>query len=150
GGAAVDRTGELFSAIEAGDPAAPAALLAASPGLAAARHAEGGSAPLFGLYRRRRDLLPPLLAAPPPPDLLEAAALDRTERVQELLAADPALARVRSTDGFTALHYLAFFGADLQIASLLLDHGAEVNAVAQNPMQVTPLHSAVAGRNDAL
>ena len=31
-------------------------------------------------------------------------------RSRELLAAEPALANARSADGFTALHYPAFFG----------------------------------------
>jgi hypothetical protein len=48
-------------------------------------------------------------------------------RVQALLAARPALARVRDADGATALHHAAFHGHRALVA-LLVAHGAEVNA----------------------
>ncbi len=63
--------------------------------------------------------------------------------MRELLAADPELAALRSSDGFTALHYAAFFGTP-EAAAALLEAGADPGAVAANPMQVQPLHSAAA------
>jgi uncharacterized protein len=52
----------------------------------------------------------------------------------------------RSSDGFTALHYAAFF-ADGPTVEVLLAAGADPAAVAENPMRVQPLHSAAASRN---
>ena len=51
-----------------------------------------------------------------------------------------------STDGFTALHFAAFFGK-VEAARTLLDAGAVVNAYSVNELQVQPLHSAAAGRH---
>jgi ankyrin repeat protein len=76
-------------------------------------------------------------------DINEAAALGRIKRVRELLAADRTLATGRSSDGFTALHYAAFFGT-AEAAAVLLEHGADPTAVAENEMRVQPLHSAAA------
>jgi ankyrin repeat protein len=65
--------------------------------------------------------------------------------VQELVDGDAALTLAFSPDGFTALHLTAFFGHP-DIARLLVERGADTNAVARNPMQVMPLHSAAAAR----
>jgi ankyrin repeat protein len=71
-------------------------------------------------------------------------------RLRDLLAADPALLRARSDDDFAALHYAAFFdGPDT--ARLLLEHGADVNAFADNELGVHPINSAAAaGRRDVV
>ena len=55
----------------------------------------------------------------------------------------PGAAADWSPDGFTALHLAAFFGRET-VAATLLEHGADVNAVARNPLRVQPLHSAAA------
>jgi ankyrin repeat protein len=83
------------------------------------------------------------LAANAELDIHEAASLGRAERVRELLEADAGLATSRSHDGFTPLHYAAFFGT-AEAAAALLEHGADPGAVAQNEMRVQPLHSAAA------
>jgi ankyrin repeat protein len=76
-------------------------------------------------------------------DVFEAAALGEVERLRELLAADPTLAQGRSDDDFTALHYAAFFdGPDA--VRVLVEHGADVNAFADNDLGVHPLNSAAA------
>ena len=81
-------------------------------------------------------------------DVFEAASLGDVARLAELLAGDPALASARSDDDFTALHYAAFFDGPAA-ARLLLEHGAEVNAFADNELGVHPLNSAAAaGRRD--
>jgi len=76
-------------------------------------------------------------------DVFEAASLGRAERLRELLAADPALALARSDDDFTALHYAAFFDGP-ETALVLVEHGADVNAFADNELGVHPLNSAAA------
>jgi ankyrin repeat protein len=81
-------------------------------------------------------------------DVFEAASLGDVARLGELLAADPALATARSGDDFTALHYAAFFDV-ADGARVLLEHGADVNAFADNELGVHPLNSAAAaGRRD--
>jgi uncharacterized protein len=76
-------------------------------------------------------------------DVHEAASLGRSDRLRELLAGDPSLASSRTADGFTALHFAAFFGTS-EAAAVLLEHGADPGAVAENDMRVQPLHSAAA------
>jgi uncharacterized protein len=89
-----------------------------------------------------------LLGAEPELDVFEAAAVGRTERVAELLEADPALASAWAEDGFTPLHLAAFFSHP-ETARLLLERGAPVDAVARNDaIAVTPLQSAVTAAND--
>jgi ankyrin repeat protein len=70
--------------------------------------------------------------------------------MEELLDGEPGLARQWSSDGFTPLHYAAFFGQE-DAARILLERGAEVEVVARNEsIRVTPLHSAAAGSHAAI
>jgi uncharacterized protein len=94
---------------------------------------------LYGGDRARAEEL----AAGAELDIDEASSLGRAERVRELLQSDPALATRRTSDGFTPLHYAAFFGT-AEVATLLLERGADPGAVADNEMRVQPLHSAAA------
>jgi ankyrin repeat protein len=135
----------VIAAVQAGDAERLRTLLAANASWAA-RDANGVSAIMHALYLRREDLLSLLLATAPALDIFEAAGTGRIERVEELLRSDPAIISQWSADGFTALHFACFFGRE-EVAGLLLRHGADAAAVARNPMQVTPLHSASAGRN---
>jgi ankyrin repeat protein len=76
-------------------------------------------------------------------DVFEAAALGEVERLRNLLTTDPALAMARTADDFTALHYAAFFDG-AAATRLLVEHGSDVNAFADNELGVHPLNSAVA------
>ena len=87
-----------------------------------------------------------LLAAAPVLDVFDAAALGRLDRLAELIATDPGEANVWSADGFTPVGLAAFFGHP-DAVELLLAHGADVHAVARNPMRVQPLHAATAARS---
>jgi uncharacterized protein len=78
--------------------------------------------------------------------VFEAAALGRLDRLGQLLADDPGLARSRTPDGFTALHLAAFFGPAGAV-EILLEAGADPHAVAENPIKVQALHSAAAVGN---
>ncbi len=135
---------ELLTAIGAGDAATVAALIRADPSLAQARDDAGVSVLMLARYRWDDDLVAAIRAAGAPLDVFEAASLREADRLAELLAADAGLARAWSADGFTALHDAAFFGGEA-VARLLLDAGADTDAVSRNPMEVRPLHSAVAG-----
>jgi ankyrin repeat protein len=139
-------TDQLFGAIDTDDAALVAQLLSTDPSLAGSRDAQGVSALMRARYRGPGAVLEGLLAADPALDVHDAAALGRVERLGELLAADPTLARSRSADGFPPLHLAAFFG-ETDAATLLLDAGAEVDARATGWMTGTALHSASAGRH---
>jgi ankyrin repeat protein len=135
----------VFELIEAGDEDGLSSALDDDPELAGARNADGLSPVRFALYNGKADLVEPILAANPPLDVFDAAAVGRTRGLEELLDAEHELARTWSGDGFTALHLAAFFGQE-DAAALLVERGADVNAVARNPeLVVTPLHSAAAG-----
>ena len=137
----------IFDAIGAGDVELVRSLLRADPGLAARRcPASGVSAVLSARYRHRSDLVEAVLEAQPELDVFDAAGLGDVDRLRQLIDEDPAATGAWSTDGFTPLHLAAFFAQPAAVA-LLLEQGADVGAVARNPMQVQPLHSAVAGRD---
>ncbi|MGH3012324.1 MAG: ankyrin repeat domain-containing protein [Gaiellaceae bacterium] len=101
---------------------------------------------LAAVYRGDQARVEQLLAEEPALDVFEAAAVGRTERVRELLDAEPGLVTAWTEDGFTALHLAAYFRHP-EAARLLVARGAVVNVVARNDeLQVTPLQSAAAAR----
>jgi ankyrin repeat protein len=138
---------DLIDAIDGDDAERLEAILAESPALAAARDDEDVSAVLHALYHGRPLLARLVAAALPQLDIFEAAALGRADRVRELLAVDPGLARARSADGFTALHLPAFFGGTgtAEAARRLIAAGADVSTRSDNSFWVLPLHSASSG-----
>jgi ankyrin repeat protein len=136
---------DLIAAVRAGDEPQVRRLVASDPALAAVRDEQGVSAVLVALYHGHAPVAVALRQALDALDVFEAAALGEREALLANLAADPGAARAFSSDGFTALHLAAFFGQP-EAAALLLEHGADPGAVARNPMQVQPLHSAAAAR----
>jgi uncharacterized protein len=119
--------------------------------MSAGAHDGGGvGAVMDALYQGRRERAEQLAAELPRLDIFEASALARAARVCDLLLEDPSLARSLSPDGFTALHYPAFFGGAeaAEIAQALIEAGADVNARSANDFDVLPLHSACAGNHD--
>jgi len=141
---------DLFhEAIEKGDAARLAELLATDPSLAGARDSNRVSPVMKALYHRHPELVPALVAVAPPLDVFEAAATGDLERLGTLLAADPSLAKARSADGGTALHFAAFF-AQPECARRLLATGADPSVHATGFGGVAPLHSAVASRSHAI
>jgi ankyrin repeat protein len=140
---------EIFGAIQTGDAAKVGELLRAEPALAGARNDRGDSALLAAAYLGRRDILDSLLAAGVEPTLWEAAAIGLKERVAELLRRDPSSVASFSHDGWTALHLAAFFGHH-DLAALLIERGADVNARSKSETfarENTPLHAAAANRH---
>jgi ankyrin repeat protein len=134
----------LFAAIHDGDREALHRALAADPAALQTRNAQGISAVLYALYRGQAEIAKEIMDARPALDVFDAAGVGDTHRLGELLDSDPALVKTYASDGFTALHLAVFFGRH-EAARLLLERGADVNAVARNEMRVMPLHSAVAG-----
>lgn len=140
---------DVIEAIESGNAERLKELLAEDRALGAARDASGVSALMQALYRQRKDMVELLRRARPDLDIFEAASLGRADLVEEMVERDPRLANARSGDGFTPLHFAAFFGEE-SVARVLLERHADAGAVANNPMQVQPLHSAAAARNLAI
>ena len=145
----MDGKQAVIAAIQAGDAEQLKTLLAGDRSLAGARDAGGVSALMHALYRQRKDMVDALRGAGVEYDIFEAASQGRSDLVAEMVERDPRLAFARSGDGFTALHFAAFFGQE-SVARVLLEHHADAGAVADNPMKVMPLHSAAAGRNLAI
>jgi ankyrin repeat protein len=139
-------TGDLIDAVTAGDTARVREILAEDPSLVAARDDAGVSALLLARYRFDRETTDALLAADPELDVFEAAALGYVDRLRERLLESDDAAAAFSPDGFTALHLAAFFGK-AEVARLLLEHGAAVDAYTRNPFANQPLHAAAAGRH---
>jgi uncharacterized protein len=136
----------LFDAIAAGNVDQVQAIASANPESVAARNADGVSAVLWARYHNRPEVVAAVLAADPPLDVFDAAALGRLDRLAEIVEADPEQANAWSSDGFTPVGLAAFFGQP-EAVRYLVERGADVHAVARNPMRVQPLHAATAARN---
>jgi uncharacterized protein YndB with AHSA1/START domain len=79
-------------------------------------------------------------------DVFDAAALGRTERLQELLDAAPELVERLSDDGFTPLH-LACFSGGPEAVRLLVERGAPLERLAEASFaRVRPLGTAAFAR----
>ena len=137
---------DLIAAVQADDASLVAALVDADSALANARDATGISGIMWSRYRGDRAVTDALLAVDPDLDVYEATSVGYADRLVDDLAADPSLATAFSADGFTALHFAAFFGKP-EAARILIDAGAEVNVYSTNELHVHPLHSAAAGRH---
>ena len=137
---------DLIDAVTADDAARVAELVAADPALASTRDRDGVSALMLSRYRFERATTEALLAVDPDLDVYEATALGYIDRLRERLLEDPALVRAFSPDGFTALHFAAFFGK-AEAARALLGAGAAVDVYSTNDLWVQPLHSAASGRH---
>lgn len=136
---------ELIVAVKAGEAERVEKLVSAEPELASTRDDDGVSVLMLSRYRSNRAVTDALLAADPDLDVFEAAALGYLDRLRERLDGDPARASALSPDGFTPLHFAAFF-AKPEAARILVEAGAPVDLVAANEMRVQPLQSAAAGR----
>ncbi len=137
------KTSDIFDVIANGDSGQLQQLFRSNRTVALSRNENGVSAMMTALYYGKADMFQLLRNQITEFDLFEAAALgDEQQVINNLKNLRPE--EIHSADGFTALHLAAFFNQKPS-ASLLVDAGADVNAVADNPSQVQPLHSAVAG-----
>src|SRR5919201_2837551 len=142
---AMASTQELFDAIENDDAARVTSILDADPPLARSRDDAGVSALMRAVYRSQPSLLDAFQGLTGELDVFEAAAFGDVERLREVLRADAGSEVSYSGDGFTALHFAAFFGHP-EAARLLLDAGAAVDAFGRGWMTGTALHSVVSRR----
>ncbi len=138
----MDATG-LIEAIRGGDSNAVRAAVADDPGLARSRDEGGVSVICLSVYFGRDEIARELARMRDDLDVFEASTLGDVDRVRELIASTPGLANAYSPDGFHPLGYACFFGRQ-RLFDLLLEADTDLDAPARNPMQVRPLHSAVA------
>jgi uncharacterized protein len=131
--------------VQAGNAEELARILDQNPAVSEARDANGISLIMHSLYRGRRNLAELIAAKKQPLDVFEATSLGHLDRLKECVR-DASTVKSFSKDGFTALHFACFFGQP-DAARLLIENGAPIDAVAANPMQVMPLHSAASARN---
>jgi len=81
-------------------------------------------------------------------DVFEAAALGEMVRLRELLDEDPSSANAFGADGFHPLGLASFFG-HADAARVLLEHGADVDALSRNEhIQTAAIHAAAASGAD--
>jgi uncharacterized protein len=146
----MENSRRCFELLQAGDANGLRQILEQDPAASEVCDATGVSLLMHSIYRGRRDLAELIASKKKALDIFEATALGRLDRVNECLrdfsATNSRSIDSRSKDGFTALHFACFFGQP-EAARLLLEHGAAVDAVAANPTQVMPLHSAASARN---
>ena len=136
----------FFEAIKKGDRAAVERALAADPALARAEE-DGVSAVLVATYHGKDELAQLLAKRKGDLTVFEAAAVGELAQVRAHVERDPSLVSAYSADGFFPLGLAAFFRRP-EVVEYLISKGADVRAVAKNPMQVTALHSAVADGGD--
>jgi ankyrin repeat protein len=102
---------------------------------------------LEALYRGDEERVDALLAGEPELNVFEAAALDRTDRLRELLEAEPGLANAYGDDGFQPLGLACFFG-HVEAACVLLERAADPNTLSRNEhVKTNALHAAAASEN---
>lgn len=139
----------LESAIQQNDIVQVQALLVQDPTLVNARAANGISMVMLAQYYGRAEIVALLVQHNAQIDLYDASAIGDAERAAGWLAMQPQLANTFSPDGFTPLGLAAFFG-HLEIVNILLMYHADPHIASNNPLRVTPLHSAVAGNHYAV
>src|SRR5262245_14894380 len=137
---APDIEQEFFDAIKQGNSDRVSELLKQKPELIKARTKNGTTPVMLAMFSRQRELAESL-ASGIEINIFEASALGRTERVRELLKKDPTLIKAFSPEGFTALHGNL---NHTDVVDLLIDSGADINAVSKNKFMATPLQSAIA------
>lgn len=133
---------ELLEAFDNRDLAAARRIARERPDLARTRDGDGVLPALHALYAGDGELGSELLPPDEELDVAEAAAFGRMERLDALLEADPAEVNAWSRDGFAPLS-LAIFGGQADAARVLIDEGADVEAMSRHPtIQVRPIHTA--------
>jgi ankyrin repeat protein len=98
---------------------------------------------LSAIYRGDREEAK-RLAAGRELSVFEASALGDTDRVRELVDADPSLVNAYGDDGFHPVGLASFFG-HVDTARLLYERGADANQIARNErIQTAAIHAAAA------
>lgn len=138
---------EFTDAIQQGDVLRVTALIESDPALLQSQ--EGPVTPLLlAIYYGKSDVARLLLERGAPVSFPEACALGDLALVQRMADEDPSVIQVRSADGYPPLG-LAIFFRHPDVARLLIERGADVNAPAENAQRVAPVHAAAAACDHA-
>lgn len=82
-------------------------------------------------------------------DLADAAQTGDTARLKALLDHNRSFASMPDEQGYTPLHYTAYFG-HVDAARYLLSIGADLTAITLDPLRSHPLHAAASSGNAAV
>jgi ankyrin repeat protein len=137
---------EILDAIRSGDAERVKQLISSNPALARERDDAGVSVIMQARYQRQLAIVDLLRESAGDLDVFEAAALGDATRLRLLLQQQPDVICTYSADGFTPLHFAAFF-SQAEAAEALLNNGADPNAVASNGSRLTVINSAAASGN---
>ncbi len=99
---------------------------------------------MAALYRGHREIVDVLVESIGSGGHLRGRRARTARRSPRRRSARPDAVNGVAYDGWTPLHLAAFFG-QTKAAELLLDAGANVQAVSANSLRNTPLHAATAG-----
>ena len=135
----------LVEVAKTGDVSKVRELLARVPVLAGQRLPNGETPLMAALYRGHHDVVQALLEHGAATDIFAAAATGRGGPLRVGLI-DGMDVNGLAYDGWTALHLAAFFG-HVDAARILLEAGADLQAVSGNSLRNTPLHAATAGKH---
>lgn len=155
----VDRAGRVTDAVEQARAITQAAqsglsqevqrLLETNPRLAGVVNDELLPLALDALYRGHHEIAATLADVADEMDIFTAAALGRLEQVQARVNEWPGYANLVAHDGFRPLQLACYFGRE-DVALWLMEHDADVDAVAQNEQMIRPIHAAAAKGNLAV
>ncbi|TPV42377.1 ankyrin repeat domain-containing protein [Bacillus dicomae] len=81
--------------------------------------------------------------------IVQAAISGNKEKVVEFIKTNPTAVKEFSEDGWTLLHLAAYFGQK-ELASFLLESGADIHIRAKNENENTPLQAAIANKQNEL
>ena len=137
---------KFFKAIQTGNKNTVERLLRETPDLILARDKSNLSPLMTAMYHHEIEIANLLLDRMLALTIYEAAATGKMVHLISNLACEPELVNAYSDDGFQPLGLAAYFGHKKAV-EYLIKAGAELNSVSKNKMAVTPLQSAVAGRN---
>lgn len=138
---------EFTDAIQQGDVSRVTALLDSDPALLQTQE-EAVTPLLRAIYYGKSDVARLLVDRGAPVSCAEACALGDLALVQRLVDEDASVVHQRTPDGHVPLG-LAIFFRHPEIARLLIERGADVNAHADNAQRVAPVHAAAAACDHA-
>lgn len=133
---------EFLDAVKSGDLVRIGQLLDANSTLLGESE-NGVSAVLLALYQGKPEAARLLIQRGAPLSFHDACAAGANDRAMKMLDGDPSLRDQFSKDGYPPLGLAIFFG-NRELAKVLIEKGADVNASSANAQRVAPLHAAAA------
>lgn len=133
---------EFLDAVKAGDLDLIGRLLDADATLLGESE-NGVSHVLLALYHGKPEAARLLIERGARLSFHDACAAGVNDRAVEMLRDDPSMRDRFSSDGYPPLGLAIFFG-NRELAKVLIESGADVNASSANAQRVTPLHAAAA------